>query len=223
MALKIWGRPNSICTQRVLWACEEVGRSFDLTLASATMGPDGHVSGGGKPYGVVDSAQYRSMNPNGSVPTIDDDGYVLWESNAIVCYLALTYGAKQLSGGGAGGLAQQLKWMSWTNEKLEPALHTLVMECVRLEPSQRSPGAVEAARVNTIPSLHQLDDVLGEQDFIGGEQFGIADIPTACAVYRWNLFELDTPQLPNLTAWQARVASRAGFRTHVQPPAFHLS
>ena len=82
--LRIWGRPTSICTQRVLWAAVEAGRDFELILASATMGENGHVSTGAAPFGVVDSAAYREMNPNGTIPTIDDDGFVLWESNAIV-------------------------------------------------------------------------------------------------------------------------------------------
>ncbi len=88
MTLRIWGRPNSIHTQRVLWTCAEADLSFELTLASATMGPKGHVSGGNPPYGIVDTQEYRAMNPNGTVPTIDDNGFVLWESNVIVRYLA---------------------------------------------------------------------------------------------------------------------------------------
>ena len=135
MALKIWGRPNSICTQRVLWTCVEANLEYELTLASATMGPNGHISTGSEPFGLVESPWYQAMNPNSTVPTIDDDGYVLWESNAIVCYVAMTYGPLVLYGGGPAGLAQQFKWMSWTNEHLEPLLHTLVMECVRLDPA----------------------------------------------------------------------------------------
>ena len=97
--LKIWGRPNSIHTQRVLWTCAEAEVPYELILASATMGPDGHISGGGKPYGIVDTPSYRAMNPNGTVPTIDDDGYVLWESNVISRYLAQKYAPEALFGG----------------------------------------------------------------------------------------------------------------------------
>ena len=72
MALTIWGRPNSICTQRVLWACVEVGVRFKLIPASATMGEHGHVSTGATPFGIVNTVAYRAMNPVGTVPTIDD-------------------------------------------------------------------------------------------------------------------------------------------------------
>ena len=222
MTITIWGRPNSICTQRALWTCVEVGVDFDLVLASATMGPAGHVSTGAEPFGIVDTPVYRAMNPNGTVPTIDDRGYVLWESNAIVTYLALEYGPPSLSGSGAAGLAQQLKWMAWTNDRLEPALHTLVMECVRLSASERSPAAIQAANEDAIAGLEQLEVVLGQQPYMGGAQFGIADVPTACAAYRWILFELDGPPLPRLRAWLEPIMARDGFRTHVLPKVFHL-
>ena len=144
--IRIWGRPNSICTQRVLWACAEADLDFDLTLASGTMGPDGHVSGGGQPFGLVDTDAYRAMNPNGTVPTFDDGGTVLWDSVAIVSYLALKYAPEQLYQADNAVFGRAAQWMCWTNEHLEPLLHTLVMEVVRLTPERRNPDALEKAR-----------------------------------------------------------------------------
>ena len=145
MTLRIWGRPNSIHTQRVLWACAEAGLPFELILASATMGPDGHVSGGGEAYGVVDTPEYRKMNPNGTVPTIDDEGFVLWESNVIVRYLAQKYAPKKLYGDSLETLGLASQWMEWTGARLEPVLHILVMELVRLAADQRSEKNVAVA------------------------------------------------------------------------------
>ena len=65
--LRIWGRPTSICTQRALWTLVEADVPFELTLASATMGPDGHISGGGQAFGYVNSPEYREMNPHGTI------------------------------------------------------------------------------------------------------------------------------------------------------------
>ena len=143
--LKIWGRPTSICTQRALWTLVEANVPFELTLASATMGPNGHVSGGGPAFGHVNSPEYRSMNPHGTIPTIDDDGYILWESNAICRYLAQTY-APQLYGDDVKILAHASQWMDWTNTQLEPHLHTLVMHLVRMQEADRDPAAVEQTR-----------------------------------------------------------------------------
>lgn len=219
--LKIWGRPNSVCTQRVLWVCAEAGLEFEMTLASATMGPEGHVSGGNAAYGIVDSPEYYAMNPNRSVPTIDDEGFVLWESNAILGYLASTH-ASGLSGSNPETVARASQWMSWTNEHLEPPLHVLVMQLVRLAESQRTPSSVESARQAILPWLAILDEHLAHQPYVAGETFTIGDIPAAIDVYRWVLFDLDGPVMPNLDAWLERLRTREGFRRHVEPREFHL-
>ena len=66
---------TDICLHpKALWGLEEAGVDYELTLASGTMGPDGHVSKGGAAFGIVDTPEYREMNPNGTVPTIDDAG-----------------------------------------------------------------------------------------------------------------------------------------------------
>ena len=87
MKLKLWGRPSSARTQKVMLALAELGIEYEYVLASATMGPNGSVAKGGTPFGIVNTFEYRQMNPNGTVPTINDNGYVLWESNAIIQYL----------------------------------------------------------------------------------------------------------------------------------------
>ena len=220
--IKIWGRPTSIHTQRVLWALTDADVPYELTLASATMGPNGHVSKGGEAFGIVNTPAYRAMNPNGTVPTIDDDGFVLWESNAILMWLALK-GAPQTLLSDPQSLAQAVQWMSWTNGRLEPLLHTLVMELVRLPEAERSPPRVEAARKAMLDLLIMLEAHLARQPYVGGDRFTIGDIPAGAAVYRWLVFDLARPDMPNIAAWQARLAKRNGFRAHVAPREFHLA
>jgi glutathione S-transferase len=108
----VWGRPTSLNTQRVLWALADSDVPYELILASATMGPNGHISNGGAAFGIVNTPAYRAMNPNGTVPTIDDDGFILWESNAILMWLALKRAPEVLSGGDPRYLARALQWMS---------------------------------------------------------------------------------------------------------------
>jgi glutathione S-transferase len=220
--LKIWGRPDSICTQRVLWTCVEVDLDFELILASATMGPDGHVSTGAKPHGVVDTPWYRARNPNGTVPTIEDEDFVLWESNAIVAYLAARHGSQTLFGGSHQVFGQASAWMAWTNQYMEPVLHTLVMELVRLESGLRTPGAAEAAAESIAPALAILDAHLAEREFMTGEHFTMGDIPAGAAFYRWTLFDMGGPATPNADRWLSQLAGRDGFRQHVEPRHKHL-
>lgn len=221
--IKIWGRPTSICTQRALWGLVEAGQPFELTLASATMGPNGHVSKGNVPYGIVDTPAYRAMNPNSTVPTIDDDGFVLWESIAILTYLAGRYAPEKLYGSDARKLARATQWMLWTGEYLLEPLHVLVMELARLPEAQRNPANVEKARLAVLKPLAVLEEHLGKQPFVAGDAFTLGDIPVACDVQRWLHFDLKRPPMPNITSWQRRLGVREGFKRYVAPKEHHLA
>lgn len=220
--LRMWGRPNSICTQRALWACVEAGVEVDLTLASAWVGPQGNVYNGFKPYGIVDTPDYRAMNPNGTLPTIKDSDFVLWESNAILAYVAQKYAPERLYGGRLETFAKASQWMNWTNEHLEPPLHTLVMDLVRLPPAERSAERAEAARQAMLRPLGVLEAHLSKQPHVAGDAFSLGDIPPGAAIQRWRLFDIARPATPAIDAWMARLATREGFRRHVAPAEFHL-
>ena len=220
--IRIWGRPNSICTQRVLWACVEADVGFEMKFASGTMGPDGHVSTGAEPYGRVDAPWYRTMNPNGTVPTIDDGGFVLWESNAVVVYLGFKYGFGTLLDGSPETLGRALAWMSWANEHLEPHLHTLVMELRRLREDLRTSGAIEAAVHGITPALETLNAHLADHAYVAGDRFSMGDIPPGAAAHRWRVFAQEGPATPHVDAWLARLAEREGFRRHVAPRELHV-
>ncbi|WP_238298379.1 glutathione S-transferase N-terminal domain-containing protein, partial [Methylobacterium soli] len=75
---KLWGRANSVNVQKALWALDELGLAYE------------RIEAGGA-HGVVGDAAYRALNPNGLVPTLQEDDFVLWESNAILRYLAEAY------------------------------------------------------------------------------------------------------------------------------------
>ena len=220
--IRIWGRPTSICTKRVLWALVEVGVEFELTLASGTMGPEGHVSTGGEPYGKVNEPWFRAMNPNGTIPVIDDDGFVLWESIAIVAWLASRYGAGVLLDGRHETQARAVQWMSWTNEHLESALHTQIMELHRLPEDQRTPGAADEAGEEIARSVLALEAQLARSDYVAGDRFSMGDIPTGAAVCRWRVFGQWGRPMPHVDAWLARLGEREGFRRHVAPPELHV-
>src|SRR5215210_9544373 len=112
--LTLWGRVNSINVQKVHWCLEELGLAYDRIEA-------------GREFGVVDTPEYRRMNPNGLVPTIEDDGFVLWESNAIVRYLARKHRAGALVPEEASRLALADQWMDWQVSTLWPAIRPLFL------------------------------------------------------------------------------------------------
>lgn len=221
--LKIWGRPTSACTQKALWGLAEVGIDYELTLASATMGPDGHVSKGGTAFGIVDTPAYRAMNPNGTVPTIDDDGFTLWESNVIIRYLAMKYAPETMYGGDLRIFARASQWMDWEQSQFLPEQHILVMNLVRLPPDERDPAAVEAARLSLLKPLAILDDRFAQSEYIAADAFTMGDIPIGMRVHRWFLFGLDSPPMPNLERWYKAIRERPAFRKHIADPALHLS
>ena len=128
------------------------------------------------------------MNPNGTAYVIDDGGFVLWESNAIVTWLGLRHGRGMLVDGSPETLGRAVQWMSWTNEHLEPHLHTLVMELRRQREDLRSPGAVTASAGGIAPALRILDAHLADNAYVTGERFSMGDIPPGAAVRRWQVF-----------------------------------
>lgn len=223
MAIRLWGRPTSTNTQRVLWTLAELGLPCEFTLASGTTGPDGYVWQGHKPYGFVDTPEYRAMNPNGTIPVlVDDDGFVIWESLAIVQYLARKYAPERLLGGSDEAFARAFQWMAWTNHALEPTMHTLIMHRERLPKEKRSEEAVEAARQDALKKLAIMEGRLSQAPYLAGDTFSIGDIPAGIAIQRFRHFKLEHPPFPAVKAWITRLEEREGFRKHVLPREFHL-
>jgi glutathione S-transferase len=135
--LVIWGRNNSINVQKVLWCCEEISLPYE------------RIDAGGA-FGVVNTPQYRKLNPNGMIPTIVDDGFVLWESNAIVRYLAEKHGTGTLWPEDRKVRAEADKWMDWKQTTFWPALRPLFMGLIRTPPEKRDPKALEHLRRATL-------------------------------------------------------------------------
>lgn len=220
--LKLWGRPTSARTQKVLWTLAEIGLDFEFILASATMGPGGHVSKGNKPFGIVDTTEYRAKNPTGKVPTIDDDGFVLWESNSIVRYLAMQYAPDLLYGNDVRTFASASRWLDWENNELLPPQHEMVMHLVRLPADRRDPHELEKARQDFLKHLQVAEDQLGRTAHIAGDRFTYGDIPLGIRVHRWHLFGLESPAMPNIMRWYQKIMERPAFHQWTASPEHHL-
>lgn len=202
--LKVLGRKDSVNVMKVLWACEELGVAFE------------RVDVGGR-FAFDKEPDYLRLNPNGRVPTIDDGGFVLWESNVIIRYLAETYGGGLLPAGRARWIGDQ--WMDWQQTTLHPPMRSIFWQLVRTPTEKRDMRAVDAAREELLQLWPILDDHLGQDGFVAGDRFSVADIPVGCLAYRWYAFEgIDRPRWEHLEAWWNRLKERPGYRKHLTLP-----
>ena len=163
------------------------------------------------------------MNPNGTVPTIKDGEFTLWESNSIVSYLAMKYAPELMYGDDIEPFASASRWMDWEGNVFLPHQHTLVMHLARLPPEERDPAAVEGARQALLWPLQIIEEQLARTPFMTGDRFTMGDIPVGMRVHRWFLFDLETPDMPNLRRWYDVIRRRPAFLEHIADPALHLS
>jgi glutathione S-transferase len=203
--LKIWGRTNSINVQKVLWTVDELGLDYQRIDA-------------GLHFGVVTEDWFANINPNRTVPSIDDDGTIIWESNAIIRYLAAKYSADEMMPDSLGDRAIVDMWMDWQQTVLMPSLGPLFMGLVRTAPENRDPAALDQAASDVADGLLILDQHLAGQSYILGAQFTAADIPLGCAAYRWYTLDVKHGDMPNLKAWYDRLATRPAFAARVMLP-----
>lgn len=203
--LKLWGRANSSNLKKVTWLCEEMGLPYNRIDA-------------GMSFGVVNTPEYRKLNPNGLVPTIEEDGFVLWESNAIVRYLAAKHSAGKLWPEDLNIRAEADKWMDWQNTTFWPNFRPLFWNLVRTPPDQRDTAAMEDSRLKTAEVLGYLDAHLKNRSYIVGETLTMGDIPMGCAIWRWIGLPIERTELPNLQRWFDNLSSRPAYKKVVMLP-----
>lgn len=203
--LKIWGRTNSVNVKKVLWCADELGLAYERRDA-------------GMQFGVVNEPWYRKLNPNGLVPTLEDDGLVLWESNAIVRYLAAKHATGTLSPADPGERAASDKWMDWTLSSLIGPYRDLFWGMVRTEPVKRDMGRIEASRARCVELFSMVDAALEGRRYLAGERLTIGDIPLGCFAYAWYAMPIERPAMPRLDAWYARLCERPAYRKNVLIP-----
>ena len=204
--LKVWGRNTSGNVQKVMWAIGELGLACE------------RIDIGG-PFGKNNEPEYLALNPNGLVPTLEeDDGFVLWESNAIVRYLAAKHGT--LEPADLRERAQASKWMDWQISVLGPAIVPLFWGLVRTPPEQRDHAAIAAGRKRSEEALLLLDRELAKTRFLAGDDFSMGDIPVAVFAYRYLRLVSDGPPMPNLARWYDEIRQRPAFDAHVLQAPF---
>jgi glutathione S-transferase len=199
--LKIWGRVNSINVQKVMWTVGELGIPHERIDA-------------GMAFGVVNTPEYRRMNPNGRVPTIDYDGFILWESNTIVRYLYAKHGPIRTFEEGYGAE----KWMDWVTSTLAAPISTIFWQLIRTPEDKRDAAAVAAAVKQAGDAIGIADAALASQPYLSGRAFSMGDVPFGCFVYRWMSLPIERPAHANIAKYYDRLRSRAPYQRHVMIP-----
>lgn len=202
--LKIWGRGNSVNVKKALWCAEELGLKYERVDA-------------GMQFGVVNTPEYRRLNPNGLVPTLEDDGLVLWESHTIVRYLAARHGAGTLWPLDAARRAVSDRWMDW-NFTLWNALRPVFWGLIRTTPEKRDAAAIDEGRKRSADLLGIVDGTLAGRAFVAGDELTIGDIPLGCTVQLWMRLPIERPRHANLETWFARLCAREPYRRVVDLP-----
>jgi glutathione S-transferase len=203
--LKIWGRANSINVQKVLWCASELNVKFERIDA-------------GQKFGVVDTPEFKALNPNGLVPTISDNGFVLWESHAIVRFLSRKYGAGSLFPDDLQACAEADKWMEFAHTTIWTNLRPVFWGLVRTAPEKRNVEEIELSRQKLAANLAIVDAHLASHDFAAGSTFTMGDIPLGVAAFRWFSMPLERPPLPHLEAWFKRICERPAFKQFCMLP-----
>lgn len=201
--LKIWGRRNSVNVKKALWCLDELGLEFDRSNA-------------GMEHGVVDTPEYRKMNPNGLVPTLDDDGFILWESHSIVRYLSARHGKGVLWPMDERERAVANQWMDWAFS-FQSSVRDSFWNLIRMPAEKRDAKAIEASRVKSGQMAAILDAALADRLYVAGS-FSMGDIPIGTEVQRWIRLPMERPKLPHLEAWFERLCARPAFKKNVDIP-----
>lgn len=198
MTITLRGRLNSSNVQKVVWTLRELELPFE------------HVPLGGS-FGGTDSGEYRAMNPNGLVPTLQDGDLTIWESHAIVRYLAAEYGSGLLYPVEPRHRAVVDQWTDWTATTFQPAWISLFWSLVRTPVERHNPAAIAKALADTSRCFEMLDLQLARAPFLAGDDLTYADIVTGVALYRWTTMEVARPDLPHVERWHARLSERSAF------------
>ena len=205
--IKVWGRKTSSNVQAVMWSIGELGLAYERYDC-------------GHRYGGLDTPEFLSMNPNGLIPVVrDDDGEPLWESSAILRYLANRYGTAPYWPDDLASRTQIDKWAEWS--KINVALNftgPIFWQVVRTPPARQDPDGLKHA----IRVLDRYLDIAEKQltiaPFLWGDHLTLADIQFGHLLYRYFDLDIERRERDGLRSYYERLVARPAYREHVMIP-----
>ena len=201
--LKIYGTKASSNVQKVLWCCGELNLPFER---------DENIGG---PSRRDRTPTYLALNPNGLIPTIDEDGFILWESNVIVRYLSAKHGMGKLCPSDLKQRAEAERWMDWQQTALNASMGVAFRALLR-KPAEATPEEQVNAAVKTAGDAWKiLDARLADRPFVAGAALTMGDIALGNAVHRWFKLPITRPELPQVRRWYERLCERPVYAQHI--------
>lgn len=196
--ITLYGRKTSVNVQKAVWVLEELRVPYTQIEL-------------GLNFGGVDTPEYLAMNPNGLVPTLKDGELTLWESHAIVRYLAASYGAGNLWPESPRVRALADQWTDWTAMRLQPAWGAVFTAVARTKPEARDAQAIARALDGVRPCFAILDAQLRKTPYLAGERLTYGDIAAGALLYRWYTIDIERAPLAGVDAWYERLKGRAAY------------
>lgn len=200
--IEIWGRRSSSNVQKVIWALDELGLEFTR-----------HTVGGG--FGGTREPSYLEMNPNALVPVLRDGDITMFESNAIVRYLAARYGEGRLRPKEAKALAAAEQWMDWQQLNVVPHISTIFWNLVRVKREERNDKAIADAGAKLTGVLAIADKVLASSKWFAGDEFSFGDIVLGVLYWRYSRLDCRRPDTPNIKRWFEALQQRPAYQKWV--------
>ena len=200
--LKIYGKAASINVRKVLWTCSELDLNFER-------------EDWGSPFRSTDSDFFRALNPVGLVPVIDDAGTIIWESNAIIRYLAASRVRTDLLSADPRDRARVETWMDFQASDFNNSWRVAFGGLVRNNPIYRDPAAI-AKSVAAFSSMVGIVDgqLANTGAYICGANFTLADIAIGLSIHRWRALPTDKPRFHHVDAYYERLCERSGFQEY---------
>lgn len=204
--LKVWGRRSSFNVQKVMWLVGEFGLAHE------------HIDAGGA-FGGLDTPDFLAMNPHGRVPVIREGDATVWESHAILRYLAARHGAGRFWSDDPAARAPIDGWMDWSQTALQPDfLNGVFWGFYRTPEDKRNRAAINAALARCAGHFSKLDRLLEGRPFLLGDALTLADITAGTSLYRYFELEIERPPLPQVERWYRALQRRPAYREHVMIP-----
>lgn len=195
--MRLHYHPVSTCSRRVLMAAQHLGVKAELVLVDLFKGEQ-------------NSPEFLKLNPNHRVPVLEHDGFVLWESYAIMQYLAEITPGQTLYPADAAGRADVNRWLFWCGQDFMPGIAILNWEnSIKSLAGIGQADPVEVARGEhlLIEAAKVLDAHLGAREWICGTGLSLADLAIAAPLADQRRAKLPVADLPNLQRWLRQVQS----------------